>query len=88
MPNTTFIPTDEQWKNIITMHNKVDGKSVVGITYEGSIFENFPCTNYLGGAGLISNIHDYSNFTEMLLNGGSGAKTADNFEKDVFSALF
>ena len=31
------------------------------------IRENIPCTHYLGGAGLVSTLHDYSNFAKMLL---------------------
>ena len=70
MKDTTFIPTKAQWERIIPMHNKIEGRSVLGETYENCIFENIPVTHYLGGAGLISTLEDYSNFAEMLLNTG------------------
>ncbi len=70
MKNTTFVPTNEQWEKIIPMHNKVDGQSALGITYPDCVFEKTPVTHYLGGAGLISTLEDYSNFAEMLLNNG------------------
>jgi CubicO group peptidase (beta-lactamase class C family) len=70
MRNTTFVPSAEQWERVIEMHDKQDGKSKVGKTYEGCVFENIPTQNYLGGAGLISCANDYLNFAQMLLNGG------------------
>ncbi len=70
MYDTTFVPSKSQWGRLITMHNYKDGKSSIGHTNENCVFENYPCTHYLGGAGLISTINDYSNFAEMLLNNG------------------
>lgn len=70
MPDTTFSPTCEQWNRFVTMHNKVDGKNDVGITYPDCIFEKFPCSHKLAGAGLVSTLNDYSNFARMLLNNG------------------
>ncbi|MBQ9783746.1 MAG: beta-lactamase family protein [Clostridia bacterium] len=70
MTDTTFSPTEEQWARLVAMHDKVDGKSVVGKTYEGCVFEFFPPATYLGGAGLVSTVGDYARFTEMLLNRG------------------
>ena len=73
MVDTTFVPSDEQWKRLITMHNKVDGKAVVFDMKPGCVFESTPVTHPLGGAGLISSLDDYSAFSEMLLNNGIGA---------------
>lgn len=70
MVDTTFEPSPEQWDRIITMHNKVDGKSVVGSIWEGCVFTNVPTSHKLGGAGLISTLADYKNFATMLANGG------------------
>ena len=70
MPDTTFLPTEEQWARLMTMHAKKDGVSAVGDTHEGCVFEYFPSHNYLGGAGLISCVNDYANFATMLLAGG------------------
>lgn len=54
----------------MAMHNKVDDKNDVGITYSGCVFERFPCEHKLAGAGLASTLNDYSNFAKMLLNKG------------------
>jgi len=70
MHDTTFVPSESQWSRLITMHDYKDGKSCVGYTNKNCVFENYPCTHNLGGAGLISTINDYSNFAEMLLNNG------------------
>jgi CubicO group peptidase (beta-lactamase class C family) len=70
MTNTTFVPSEEQWKNLIQMHDRVDGKSVVAPWKENCIFEDFPCTHFLGGAGLVSTLEDYLKFATMLLNRG------------------
>jgi len=70
MADTTFVPTAEQWARMIPMHIRVDEQNAVDPMWEGCVFENFPCTHYLGGAGLISTLSDYMNFAQMLLNGG------------------
>ena len=70
MKDTTFTPTEEQWARLITMHNKVEGRSVAVKTEKNCIFGEIPTTNYLGGAGLVSTLEDYSHFTSMLMNGG------------------
>ncbi|MBQ9087040.1 MAG: beta-lactamase family protein [Clostridia bacterium] len=70
MKDTTFTPNREQWARLITLHNKVDGVSVAVKTAENCIFEGIPTTNYLGGAGLVSTLEDYSHFTAMLMGRG------------------
>jgi len=70
MLNTTFSPSEKQWKRVMTMHNKVEGKSDVGVTYPGCVFERFPCKHKLAGAGLVSSLDDYSSFVLMLLGRG------------------
>lgn len=70
MQDTTFLPSEEQWNRLMTMHNKVNGKNDIGITYPDCVFEEFPCTHQLAGAGLVSTLNDYSNFAQMLLNKG------------------
>ena len=52
------------------MHIKENGKSGVFEMKEGCVFENVPVTHYLGGAGLISSLDDYTSFAKMLLNKG------------------
>ena len=70
MPDTAFVPTDEQWSRVIAMHNRIDGENCEVKMRENCVFFNTPCTHYLGGAGLVSTIADYSNFAKMLLNNG------------------
>lgn len=70
MKDTFFAPSADQKARIVGMHAKVDGKSVPGWVNEGCTFEDFPSTHYLGGAGMISSLDDYSNFAEMLRAGG------------------
>ncbi|MBR5309124.1 MAG: beta-lactamase family protein [Clostridia bacterium] len=70
MRDATFEPTDGQWQRIITMHARVDDKNAVGNTTEGCVFESFPCTHNLAGAGLASTLDDYAKFAKMLLDGG------------------
>lgn len=69
MCDTTFTPSHEQWGRAIAMHNKTDGKSVVGYTAKDCVFWSVPTTHTLGGAGLVSTIADYRNFATMLLSG-------------------
>lgn len=70
MVNTTFTPTREQWNAVIAMHNKIDGKNCDEKMNDDCIFSDFPKTHYLGGAGLVSTLADYSRFAQMLLNNG------------------
>ena len=74
MVNTTFVPTQKQWGQIIAMHNKVNGKNNDAKMEENCVFADFPCTHYLGGAGLASTLNDYSKFAKMLLNKGKTPK--------------
>lgn len=61
MADTTFLPTKQQWARLVPMEN----------TIPGCLFESYPVTNPLGGAGLVSSLKDYKNFTAMLLQKGS-----------------
>lgn len=61
MTNTTFLPSKEQWAKLVPLQD----------TKPGCVFENYPVSNPLGGAGLISSLGDYQNFAAMLLNRGS-----------------
>ena len=86
MVDTTFTPNADQQKRLIAMHVKVDGKKAVYEMPKGCIFEDFPCEHYLGGAGLVSTLRDYANFTKMLLNKGQTDKGRIISEK-VFNEL-
>ena len=72
MTDTTFIPSSEQLKRMMTMHTKAGGKSLVGRGYDGCMFENFPMKHMAAGAGLVSTSADYVRFAETLLNNGGG----------------
>lgn len=86
MVNTTFIPTKEQWGKFIVMHNKEDGKNCEEKMIDNCVFSDFSCTHYLGGAGLVSTLYDYSEFAKMLLNKGRTA-TKQIICEDTFKLL-
>ena len=86
MSDTIFTPSTEQWKNFIAMHNKIDGENVEDQMKEGAVFERFPSTHYLGGAGLASTLEDYSKFAKMLLNGGE-AENKRIVSRDLIQAM-
>ena len=86
MVNTTFILTPEHWGNTIAMHNRVDGKNCAEKMLENRVFSVFPCTHYLGGAGLVSTLADYSSFAKMLLNKGK-TPTKQIICEDTFRLL-
>lgn len=70
MPDTTFVPTPELQGRMVEMHTRTNGENAVFPMPEGCVFEDIPCTHYLGGAGLVSTLQDYGNFAKMLLNKG------------------
>ena len=74
MVDTTFVPTQEQWRRIIAMHDQADGKCIVAKMKENCVHRDYPCTHYLGGGGLISTLDDYVKFATMLLNSGKTPK--------------
>lgn len=86
MPDTTFVLTTEQWARMIDMHHKVDGKNAVKEMADNCVFGDYPCTHYLGGAGLVSTLADYVNFAKMLLNRGR-AEAGQLVSEETFSLL-
>jgi len=86
MVDTTFIPNTEQQSRIIKMHNKVDGQNTIGKTFNKCIFENYPCTHFLGGAGLVSTLSDYAKFAKLLLNKGK-TEAKQILSEKVFSLM-
>lgn len=86
MPDTTFVPSTEQWNRMVATHNRKDGENSVFEMQEGCIFETYPCTHYLGGAGLVSTLHDYTNFAKMLLRKGK-TQTAQIIKEETFNLL-
>lgn len=71
MVDTTFAPTDEQWKRVIPMHSYINGKGVTVDFPENSLFDDVPTTRFCGGAGLASTLSDYKKFADMLLHYGA-----------------
>lgn len=63
MKDTTFLPSKEQWARLVPLEDAIPG----------CVFEGYPVTNPIGGAGLISSLADYKNFATMLLQMGSFA---------------
>lgn len=76
MVDTTFQPTEEQWSRVITMHGRRQdegmehGVSEDAFACERCIFEDYPTTWFVGGAGLVASLPDYVKFAEMLRRGG------------------
>lgn len=54
----------------IPQYDKIDGTGAVYPMKPGCVFDETPCTHFLGGAGLISSLDDYIRFAQMLLRGG------------------
>lgn len=81
MKNTTFMPTETQCKHIIDMHNKADGENCVENMPSGCVFETFPSTHKLAGAGLVSTLEDYAKFAQMLLKKVKENKTFEMLAK-------
>lgn len=72
MTDTTFAPTDEQWKRMIPMHNyaEAEGQGKIAVFSDNTVFGNIPTSCCCGGAGLASTLIDYKKFASMLLNKG------------------
>ena len=51
MVDTTFEPTPEQQERLVAMHTQKNGENAVYPMPAGCIFDDFPSTHYLGGAG-------------------------------------
>ena len=71
---------------MIAMHNRVDGVNCIEKMIENCVFSVVPCTHYLGGAGLVSTLADYSKFAQMLLNKGK-TPTKQIIREDTFRLL-
>lgn len=86
MVDTTFLPSSDQQSRIVDMHKQINGENAVAEMYPNCIFEDFPSTHYLGGAGLVSTLQDYTQFAKMLLNKGlAGNKRI--LKEETFSQL-
>ncbi len=74
MTDTTFVPTDDQWSRMITMHARVEENGTFhsgdSSMVPGCVFGDCPTTWYSGGAGLASTLPDYVRFADMLRRGG------------------
>lgn len=70
MVNTTFEPSEEQWRRLILMHSCESGEGKVVDFYPNSLFAGTPVSYHCGGAGLASTLEDYKKFASMLLDYG------------------
>ena len=86
MLNTTFVPTQEQWKNVIEMHGRVDGQNVAVSMKKDCAFADYPCEHCVAGAGLFSTLDDYVKFAKMLLNRGK-TPTKILVKKEIFNLM-
>ncbi len=86
MNDTTFIPNQEQWSNLVDLHARIDGKDAIAKTEKGCLFLDYPCTHILGGAGLASSLSDYVKFANMLLNFGK-VENKTIVSKEIFTKL-
>ncbi len=71
MVDTTFTPTEEQWKRLVAMHTVKDGAATVAPMTPNAIFFNIPTHYFCGGAGLAGTMRDYTRFARMLLERGT-----------------
>ena len=69
MKNTTFTPSEEQWSNMVSMHNKTE-KGSETFDMGRHVFADIPLTYHTGGAGLAGTGEDYMHFAQMLLQEG------------------
>jgi len=86
MFNTTFIPTKEQWKNVVAMHGRDGDKNIIVPMKENCAFVDYPCSHCLAGAGLLSTLDDYVKFSQMLLNKGK-TPTKILLKEEIFSQM-
>ena len=86
MVDTTFVLNGEQQSRLVDMHTRIDGENAVRNMPEGCVFEDYPSTHYLGGAGLVSTLSDYVKFAKMLLNKGK-TDTGAILSEETFNQL-
>ena len=53
MRNTTFVPSTAQYENLISMHTRQGDANAAYTMPGGCIFEDIPCTHYLGQKKLV-----------------------------------
>lgn len=71
MMDTTFAPSEEQWKRMVPMHNYAEGKANIVQLPANTIFGGIPTSCCTAGAGLASTLEDYKKFADMLLHKGN-----------------
>lgn len=71
MNNTTFYPTEEQYKRMIFLHRLDNGVLSEKPNVPGCVFGDIKCSALCSGGGLAGTLSDYMNFAEMLLNEGT-----------------
>ena len=69
MVNTTFAPSEDQWNRLVCLTNR-NAKGIFVRDMKEHIFEFFQRSYHAAGAGLVSDIKDYTRFVLMLMNWG------------------
>lgn len=78
MINTTFSPTEAQWQNTVSMHNRTENGESENVTMpEGCVFEEFLTKRMPAGAGLVTTADDYIKFADILCCGGKAKNGAE-----------
>lgn len=80
MQNTSFFVDENKMKDVATLCSYKDGVLVPekGFTYG---FDNYPNGFNGGGAGLLSTLHDYLKFANMLTNKGKEILSKESFSE-------
>ena len=69
--NITFHPTEDQWSNLVCLHDRTDAKTLVSVDMGKSTFEGFGSDYECAGASLIGNMEDYAKIAELLRCNGT-----------------
>lgn len=69
--NITYHPTEEQWQNMVHIHDRTESKTFVSVDMGRYTFEGFDLNYECGGAGLAGTLEDYAKIAELLQNNGT-----------------
>ena len=88
---TTFIPTEEQWSRMVTVHDVSAYKNdFITVNLGRHTFEKFPLHFTSGGASLVGTLEDYAVFAEMLRGKGEykGIKILDRDVAELMTKCY
>lgn len=87
MVNTAFVPTDEQWGNMVHFHDFRGDKAIFLLLEKSHTMSDLPLTYFCGGASLFSSVEDYSKFAEMLLSEGKTPSGEQLISRDMIKSM-